>query len=300
MINLKHVVTFQSIAQQGSFSRAAETLDLAQPTVSLHIKTLESTLGYALFSRVGKYAIMTELGKQFLIKANEFVRLAKEMQALDSAGTRLTGAVTLCIVQSVCTYRLPTILREFNLQFPNVQVSILVSRPSTYMLEQLRSGEFDAAIVLEAPFNIPSLTSKALWKDELQIVAFPGHPLTKQQPVAWEQLEHETFVLPEKGAHYRKLFERRLQEVGVTSHAIFEIHSLEAIKQCVMAEVGLAVLPASSISAEIHSGQLIPLTLQGRKLSVTAQFIWHSERALSSAAQAFVELVVDHYHDSGT
>lgn len=295
MIDLKHVVTFLAISQHNSFSRAAEAMDIAQPTVSVHIKSLERELGYDLFDRVGKYAVMTTAGKQFLEYARELVALATKVELIGSAEKKLSGSITVCIVQSVCVHRMPAVLKLFHQRYPHVHVNIVVSRPSIYMLEPLRRGEFDAAIVLEAPFDIPTLSSRALWRDTMQLIAAPSHPLSHMQTVSFEMLKHESFIMQQKGAYTRKLFERRVAEAGATLNEAFEIHNMEAIKRCVMAGIGLAMLPAFAVEAEIANGQLAPLTLEGRKLNMTAQLIWHKDRLLGQPAETFIEHVVNQF-----
>ncbi|MGB1250387.1 MAG: LysR family transcriptional regulator [Candidatus Promineifilaceae bacterium] len=295
MIDLKHVVTFLAIAQQNSFSRAAEALDIAQPTVSVHVKRLEKSLGYDLFDRVGKYAVMTTAGKQFRETAQELVELAMRAELIGSAEKKLSGSITVCIVQSICVHRMPAILKQFNQRYPDVHVNIVVSRPSIYMLEPLRRGEFDAAIVLEAPFDIPTLSSRALWRDTMRLIAAPSHPLSRLQTVSFEMLKHETFIMQQKGAYTRKLFERRVAEAGVVLNEAFEIHNMEAIKRCVMEGVGLAMLPGFAVEAEIGSGQLAELALEGRKLNMTAQLIWHKDRVLGAPASTFVDYVIHQF-----
>ena len=292
MIDLKHVKTFLAIQQKGSFSAAADHLDIAQPTVSLHMRSLEKALGYALFDRMGRQAIMTQEGIQFLPKAIDLLRLAEESRSINGDTAALSGALRLCIVQSICTYKMPPFLQQYQRKHPAVQVQITVSRPSTYMLQQLRNGDFDAVIVLEAPFEIPSLVSKKLWSDQLQLIAHPAHHLVKKTAVKLSSLAQEPFIFPESSAHYRRLFERRLQEQAITPQIALEVDNMEAIKRCVMAGMGLAVIPRYAIEQEVADGRLIPLELEGRKLSVTAQLIWHKEKFMSKPTQAFIDMMV--------
>ena len=183
MLDLKHVNTFLTVCDNGSFSRAAEKLDLAQPTVSLHIKSLESQLGYLLFERIGKRVVISPDGRKFLPSAEEMIRLASEALQPAAKNQPVVGELNICIVQSICAYKLPAFLSRFHQRFPGVRSKISVHRPSTYMLEQLQTGEFDCSIVLEAPFDIPSLESRMLWSTSLKVVASPSHPLTKSPPL---------------------------------------------------------------------------------------------------------------------
>ena len=192
---------------------------------------------------------------------------------------------------------MPQILKQYHQQFPNVQVKIIVARPSTYMLEPLRKGQIDAAIVLESPFDIPSLASTSLWSETLQLVAAPSHPLSDMRRINFDYLEHESFIMPEKGAHYRKLFERRAQEAGFEPNIAFEVHSLDGIKRCVMAGVGLAVLPTFAIDDELARGELVALPIEGRQLKVEVQLIWHKNRLVNRPTQAFIDLVIKQSKD---
>ncbi len=295
MIDLKHVKTFLAIAEQGNFSRAAEALDMAQPTVSIHIKTLEGALGYDLFDRVGKYAVMTPAGKQFLGYAQEMIDLAGQAQSIGARQQKLSDSITVCFVESICTYVLPPVLREFHQQAPQVKINIIASRPSTYMLHQLRDGEFDAAVVFEEPFDIPSLATERLWTEQLQLIASPNHPLSKIDTVSLPMLKHETFIMLQQGAHYRRIFERRARESGLIPNIAFEIESVEAIKRFVMEGIGLTVLPSFTIEAEVASGRLVPLTLAGQDTwNVVVQLIWHQEKMLKPAAKALIDFIINY------
>ena len=291
MLDLKHVKTFLMVQKVGSFSKAAEGLDMAQPTVSLHIKSLESYLGYLLFDRVGKRVIISPDGSRFLPLAQEMVRLASA--ALHPAGedAGIVGELNICIVQSICAYKMPAYLKAFQEKNPRVQTKISVNRPSTYMLEQLRAGEFDCSIVLEAPFDIPSLKSHILWTDSLEVVAHVGHPLAERSSVKVEQLLFENFIFPDASAHYRRLFERRLLEHGITPQVVLEIDNFEAIKRSVMAGIGLAVLPRYAIESELLAHHLVPLSIDWRKLTVSARLIWHKDKLMNDAAHGFIDMM---------
>lgn len=293
MIDLKHLMTFRMVAKFGNFSRAAEALNYAQPTVSVQIKALEKELGYLLFERIGRHAILTQAGRRFLSYAERIEALVNEAQSIGLHDSMMRGSLTVCIVETICTFRMPSVLREFRRRFPNVQLELL-PRGSTYMLEPLRQGELDLAIVLEAPFDIPSLESRVLWAEPLQVIAYPGHPLTKIRNVNFEMLQHEDFIMPVAGAHYRKHFERMAQEAGCKLNVAIELYSIEAIKRCVMAEVGLSMIPRFAAEAEIAAGQLASLSWGGPELRVFAQLIWHKDRLLTPPMNAFVNLVTDY------
>jgi len=291
MLDLKHVKTFLTVNECGSFSKAADRLDLAQPTVSLHIKSLERNLGYLLFDRVGKRIVISPEGQSFTTPAREMVRLATEALRPVTADAPLTGDLNICIVQSICTYKMPKILAQYQQKYPGVSLKITVNRPSTYMLEQLRSGEFDCSIVLEAPFDIPSLASRSLWSDSLEVVSRVDHPLAQVKSIKIDSLAAEQFVFPDNGAHYRRLFERRLQERNVVPKIALEVDNIEAIKRSVIAGMGLAVLPRYAVERELLDQQLVVLPLDWRKLTVNAQLIWYKDKLMSDPAQAFIGMM---------
>lgn len=290
MLDLKHVQTFVAITEAGSFSAAAELLDVAQPTVSGHIKMLEQELGFALFDRIGKYAVLSSAGKTFATHAAELLRLAVGAYNIEQQAQAVTGQVSVCIVESVGTYGMAPFLKAFNTDFPNVRLDVSMSRPSTYMLSALREGEFDAAIVFEAPFDIPALATQTLWYEALTICAPNSHAMARQ-PITLQQLASQPLLLPEQGAHYRRLLERWFSDRKLEPLIVHEIHSMELLKRSVKEGLGVALLPMLAVKTALAQAELVPLQLTEPLPQMRVQLIWHRMRKQSRAVRSFLEYV---------
>lgn len=287
-MEIRQLVTFRAVAQTLSFSRAAAQLNYAQSTVSAQIQGLEEELGVALFDRLGKSVGLTDAGERLLGYAEKMLNLADEALAVVSNADILTGPLTISAPETLCTYRLPKILRQFRRLFPQVQLSFQ-SEFDTDLKRRMQEGLADVAFVMAEPFQIPGLMVEPLVTEPLLIVADPNHPLAQAERVTFADLRDQPLLLTESTCTYRRLFERSLNAAGIPTQPM-EFHSVEAIKQCVMAGVGLSLLPLVAIKSEIEREQLVPLNWSGRDFQVVTHAVWHEDKWLSPALKAFLEI----------
>jgi DNA-binding transcriptional LysR family regulator len=288
-IELRHLATFRAVAAARSFTRAAAALGYAQSSVTAHIQTLEADLGVALFDRVGKQIALTASGERFLVYAMQLLQLAEEARAVVADTDEPLGTVTISAPESVCTYRLPTLLQTFRERFPQARVVFRPSRAAA-LCRRVREGEIDVAFVLEEPLQVAGLTAEPLVREPIALVAPPGHGLAGQAAVRPHDLAGESLLLTEAGCAYRLLFEHILAEAGVTARETTEFYSVEAIKQCAAAGMGLAVVPAIAVERELAQGQLVALAWAGPQLEVVTQLVWHTKKWQSPALRAFLQL----------
>lgn len=291
-MDLRQLATFRTITQTSSFSRTAETLNYAQSTVSAQIQALEEELGVALFDRLGKKIILTEAGKRLSRYAEKMLDLADEARAVVSEGDIPTGVLTISAPETLCAYRLPAVLGQFCQRFPQVQ---LIFRPEHYIELQRALGEglMDVAFVVGEPFQVSSLVVEPLIAEQLLLIAYPNHRLTQLPNVSLTDLQHEPMLLTESTCSYRLIFERALTAVGVRPIAPMEFHSVEAIKQCVMAGMGLTFLPRVAVETEVAQGRLVPLKWTGPDFQLLTQMVWHKDKWLSPALNAFLNMARD-------
>ena len=117
-----------------------------------------------------------------------------------------------------------------------------------------------------------------------------SHPLRDKARVEPQELADETILVTERGCSYRELFERALADAGVTAHRKIEFGSLEAIKQCLVAGLGLAILPQMAVAREVGQGALAALPWQGPPFPIVTQLCWHKDKWQSPALRAFLEM----------
>jgi len=288
-MDLRHLITFRSVANLMSFSRAAASLDYAQSTVTLHIQSLEDEMGVRLFNRIGKKIELTEAGNRLLRYSERLIDLAEETVAGVSGQDDVTGTLTVGAAETVCTYRLPQVLRQFRQQMPQVR---LIFRPMPYeaLFPSVVEGKVDIAFVLEQSIHSDQLYIERLTCEPLLIVAATDHQLVNCSEISLRDLAGEPLLLTEKGCCYRALFERALLAEGVPPTSNMEFSSVEAIKQCVMANVGVALLPQVAVAKELKAQQLVVLPYHAASFEVYTQMLWHKDKWVSPAMQTFLDI----------
>lgn len=287
-MDLRLLKTFQAAATSGSFTRAAETLGYAQSSVTAQMQVLEAELGAPLFDRLGRGIALTAAGRRFAPYADRLLALAEEARGVTAEDGNPTGTITIGAPETLCTYRLPPLLARFHGQFPHVR---LVFRPSSGddIRRGLGDGSLDVAFTLAPPMTLPGMIVEPLMSEPVHVLVAPEHRLTSAERVEPYDLAGEPLLLTEAGCAYRRLFLRTLEESGAQPNLTIEFSSVEAIKQCAMAGMGIAVLPAVAVATEVNAGRLVPLQWLASDLRVTTQVLRHREKWLSPAIEAFLD-----------
>lgn len=289
-MELKQLKTFRAVAAELSFTRAAEVLSYAQSSVTAQIQDLEQQFGVPLFDRLGKRVALTEAGQRLLFYAEKMLQLEHEALIVVPGSDEPSGTLRIGAPESLFTYRLPPILREFRLRCPKVELHFQPGLICNDLRRQVTQGSLDAALLLEQPTPSDTLNIELLIKERLSVIAEPNHPLTEQETVLPNSLDGEVLLLTETGCSYRELFEQTLRATGARPAAKLEFASVEAIKQSVMAGIGIAALPEMTVRTEIESGRLVALRWASDELSVVTQLAWHKDKWLSPALKIFLEM----------
>jgi len=286
-MEFRQLTTFRIVAQLLSFRRAAETLGYVQANVTAHVRALEDELGVRLFDRLGRHIVLTDAGKQLLEYADKLSNLMQEAHTVLTQRAGEKGSILLSATETLWIYRLPPLLRLFQERFPQVQL-LFCPRPCNELLRSVQEGIIDLAFVMEPPLHARGLAGESLGAEPISLVVAPSHPLAHTSLVQSADLEPETLLLVEVGCSYRSAFEQQLAAAGILPPTTLEFSSIEAIKQCAMLGMGVAVLPAVSVAAEIAQQRLAALPWQDRDFRMVTQIIWHKEKWLSPAMRAFL------------
>jgi DNA-binding transcriptional LysR family regulator len=297
-VELRQVETFRAVAEELSFSRAAAKLGYVQSSVSAQVAALEQELGVPLFDRLGRRIALTEAGAVMLTYSRRLLALAGETrETVADAGVgsgELTGSLRVSAPETLLTYRLPRLLALFHERHPRVRLSVrpsAVGRLAGSMRRAVEEGRVDVAFVLDGPVEAPGLSVEPLLEEEVTVIAPAAHALASSSSVSPRDLSGETVLLPEapeSGCAYRGQFERQLGAAGVVPSERMEFQSIEAVKQCVAAGMGVSVLPSVAVDAELGDGKLAALRWE-EPFEVLTQMVWHGERWKSPALRAFLE-----------
>ena len=284
-LEIKQLITFKVAAENLNFTQTAKMLNFAQSSVTAQIKTLEAELGTPMFERLGKRLILTEAGRKFQLYADKMIKLNEEAKmAIDE---ELSGTLTIGAQESQCTYRLPPILKEFKAKFPNVKLVFRPANSDEMARRQLMEGILDVAFIMDTSRPEESLRIEKLIKEELKVVTSSNHA---KNVLSSSDLKHETLLLTEAGCSYRKIFEDSLNSEGVYPLDKIEFGSIEAIKQCVFAGLGVALLPEMVVEKDIKEGRMKELPFNTSTSPLFTQIAWHKDKRITPPLEEFINL----------
>jgi DNA-binding transcriptional LysR family regulator len=298
-MEVRQLQIFRTLAAELNFTRTAELVHTVQSNVTAQIKALEDELGVPLFDRLGRRVALTDAGRRFLPFAQQALAAMEEGQRAIRAGAEPSGPLRIGAPESVLTYRLPEVVREYRKRFPLVE---LVFRPTfdSTLCQMLQSGDFDLAILMSDV--APSLHMHAVRyrTERVFLVGDLRHPLAKQRVVKPEDLAGQNMLLTEAGCGYRAKLDRVLAMRNIRPGNITEFSSVEAIKQCVAAGMGLGLLPAIVVARELRQHLFKVMPWAGPSLDIATHILWHEDKWVSPAMAAFEALMREKLDESET
>jgi DNA-binding transcriptional LysR family regulator len=290
-MTFRQLEVFLAVARAASFRRAAEVLHLSQPALSQHVRELETDLGTRLFDRLGRAVHLTEAGRvlqehaiRLFSSVTDARRAIADLQGLQR-GTLTIGASTTPGI-----YVLPGVLGVFRQRHPGIDVTLHLGN-SEQVESRVRAGEFDFGLVGDQGANPAEEGLAASVADELVLVVSPGHAWARRRDIRPDELAAQPLLLREPGSATRQVTERALAGVGVSYRAGMVLPHTEAIKQGVLAGLGVAFLSIHAIKGELATGRLRALRVRGLRIVRHFHLIHHERRRLSAAARAFMELL---------
>jgi DNA-binding transcriptional LysR family regulator len=292
-MEVRQLQIFRTLAEELNFTRTAERVHTVQSNVTAQIKALEEELGAPLFDRLGRRVVLTDAGRRFQPFAEQALTAMEQGQRAIQNGSEASGPLRIASPESLLTYRLPQVMRAFRQRFPRVELQF---RPHSdeMLATELETAKLDLVIHMCDSVSNPAHKSIRLHAERIFLVADPSHPLVKQRTVKPEDLSGQRLLLTESGCGYRAKLDRVMALQSVRPGNITEFSSVEAMKQCVTAKMGIALLPAVVVARELRQNQFKALHWAGPSLDITAHAIWHKDKWVSPAMAAFLELVKAH------
>lgn len=294
-VSLRQLRVFEAAASSRSFSKAAESLHLTQPGVSMHIKELEANAGLPLFERIGRKLYVTEAGQELLARAREILRALKDAEdTLNGLRGLRRGRINLAVV-STAKYFVPQLLARFGRDFPELEIRLTVNNRSS-VIEQLVANDVDLAIMGRSPQSLETVAEPFAQNPHV-IIAAPDHPLASQRDIPVARVAGENFIVREPGSGTRLAMQQYFDEFGLVCNVGMEMASNETIKQAVMAGMGISFISRHTLDLELQTHRLVILDVRGMPVIR----LWHvahlMKKRLSPTAVAFKEFVLTHGRD---
>jgi DNA-binding transcriptional LysR family regulator len=286
---LRQLQIFMVAAEYESYARAAETLYLTQPAVSMQMKRLAEMAETDLFVKSGRELKLTSAGKTLLPYVRQITQTIREAgEELDAIKGARHGQIKLGMVTTT-QYFSPRLITEFNKQYPEIELDIVIANRRD-IVNKLENNEIDLAIMGRTPRRVP-VTAERFYDHPYVIIAPKSHYLSKQQVINPEHLTGESFLVRENGSGTRLLLDNFFTEHNIHPPKIYEFTNNESIKQGVMAGMGLAIISAHTIQLEKTIKLLSILDIDTMPIMREWYILHLTSKVLSPAGIAFQQFM---------
>jgi len=291
-VTIQQLRIFEAVARNLSVTRASQELFLTQPAVSIQIKRLEENVGYPLFEQLGKRLFLTAAGEELYQASSDILdRLSELERILDERHDKVRGPLRISVVTSA-VYFMPHLLGVFLKLHPDVEPRLTVTNRAE-VLSRLNDNHDDLVIMGQVPKGL-AVHATPFINNNLVVVAHPEHPLAKTpQAIALKRIVQERFLIREEGSGTRSAVDRLLARHDLRIVPYMELGSAEAIKQGVMAGIGISVLSTLNFRLEQSSCLLTTLNVEGFPLIRPWHCVYHQGKHLSKTAQSFVDFLLE-------
>lgn len=245
-MNIRDLKYISAVAELQHFGKAAEKCYVSQPTLSGQIKKLEEQLGVKLFERTNRRVVPTDIGMEIIAHARKILSEVDQIHDLaQNAHDPLSGALRLGAFPTLASYIFPTLVSDIKKSMPKLHL-VLVEEKTADLLEKLKSGQIDAAL-LAMPIDNNFLESTELFTDEFVLATPPDHPLTLHPTVKKKALSGHRILLLEEGHCLRDQALDVCQRHNINEEQDFRATSLETLRQMVKAGSGITFMPKIAV-----------------------------------------------------
>jgi DNA-binding transcriptional LysR family regulator len=293
MMNLYQLELFAAVVANGNLTRTAESLHLSQPALTSRIRALEESLGEPLFEQVGRRMCLTEAGRELYDHAELILReVAEAKRAVAEVRALERGSLRLVATTTVGTYVLPRILGTFHRAHPGVTLQLDVTN-EVRSIEAIRRHSADLA-VLGPVEESEDVVVEDFMPNVLFFAATPDHPLAHQSQITLAELVRHAILVREEGSGTRAVLTRIFAEHDLKPTIAMELRHSAAIKQGIIAGLGLGLLSVHETEVERRSGALVALEIDGLQINHDWHIMHLRRQRLSHVSAAFKELLLSY------
>lgn len=299
-MDLRRLEVFCKVYEMKSFSRAGKACLLSQPTVSEHIRYLETFLEVQLFDRLGREVVPTRAGEILYNYARRMLNLRREAsRTLELYRGKMSGELELGGSTIPGQYILPTLIGRFKQSFVDIRIKLVIA-DTMKITNMVLEGSLELGVV-GARMKNSKLQFDRLFDDELVLAVSPDHQWAKRSSISLKELPDAPFIMREHGSGTRMMMLEILEQTDFDPQSlniVAEMGSTDAIRQAIKAKVGVSILSRRAIADALNFQQLCQISIQD--LSFTRHFylVTHKKRSRSPIGEAFVDFLMEN-RDSG-
>ena len=280
---------FIAAAEHKTFSEAANTMCLTPSALSIQVSQLEGSMEIALFERQGRRKFLTPAGEELLASSKAiFEELQKVNIRLTQLKCGMSGELKISAVTSA-KFFVPHLLGAFHKLYPDVTFKLTIANRNK-ILKRIDDNADDLTIMAHTPKK-SRVVALPILRNLLVLVASPTHRLVKRQRIAFSDLNGEDFLLREEGSGTRMTTEQLFDDNDVSVRSVMELGSSEAIKQAILAELGISIISKHAVWLELKTGFLVELNLKALPEPKPWYSVHKESRELSPLAETFQDFM---------
>lgn len=286
-IELRQLEYFVAVSNELHFTKAAEKLNISQPSLSQQIRALEHEIGMPLFDRIGKKISLTEAGRILLSHSKKvFHEVEQAYAAIQDLNGLQQGKLTIGALLTTVNYLLPPAILNFNELYPNIELSVLGLRTGE-IREKLLQNELDIGITF-LPVQDKEIISIPLYQNELTLVVPINHELTQHTTVTMGVLQKYPIILLPKNFFLTQLIRSHCQNFNFTPKPILEISTMESLIHMVSKGIGITVLPKPYIDF-LQSNSIQAIKIKNPTATIEIGIIYRKDKYMCAATRMFIE-----------
>lgn len=287
-MELKYLNTVKTILETGSFQNAARKLNYTQSTVTFQIQQLEQKLNVKLFEKIGRKMVMTQAGKDIMPYIETILDTACQLSNYGKSVGELTGTLKVGFPESLLVYKMPMVLAKFRKAAPNVQLSLQIA--NCYEInDAIAKGSLDVGIHYTIKPN-PVIVTEKILSYPFALIAAPVLSKKEQDFIHSGQLKETSLIYSDVDCVYEELFNKYLNSKSIIMNSRILIQSIEAIKLCVMSNIGVAFLPRFTVEKELAEQKLQEIKTDMKEPEIFSMISYHKNKWISPAMELFVRM----------
>ena len=280
---------FYQVASERSFSKAAFTLNISQPSVSIQIRQLEKALGVQLLERIGHKVDLNSTGQMLFEHVSQILDVVNKIDE-DLALTKgmKKGRVAVGASKIPSAWILQPAIREFKKKHPDAEINFYVGR-SEEVEEKVFRNEVDFAVIVGAPRSSKIIT-EFLLHEEMVLVLPPHHRLSKKKDISLKEIEHERFLITGSGK-LKTFIDNILTANEISLKEQIILGDRDAVKSAINAGFGVSIMAKSTVVRDSKSGFVLAKRIRSNRLKYPINIIVRKDKRLSNLANSFLQFV---------
>ncbi len=290
IMNTKYLTTLVTILEMGSFQKAAEKLNYTQSTVTTQIKQLEDEFSIKLFEKIGRQMKLTQAGKDILPYVETILQGAQQIANYGKSLSEISGVLKLAIPDSILIYNMQPFMQAFLHEAPNVQLTIN-SIQSDEINQSIVNGTSDIGINCEKDSYPDTVIHKSLGSYKALLVASPFADNELLDFVTPHQRKPVSLICNEPYGYYQLEMDRYLTKKDIVLNPYMKVQSIEAVKKCVMNNLGIAVVPTYAIEKELKAGSLVSVKTDLDEKTYRSVYVYHKNKWMSPQMELAIKIL---------